>query len=68
MNLGQLRARLARLCESIPTACARGNDPVTLHLRARIAAGEGSTSTTPEARAEAEALVSAWLARGSVRS
>jgi hypothetical protein len=67
-SIGSIRDRLARLVASTaPTRLPAGYiDPITRMLRARVAAGEGATSTTPEARASAAILVSTWLARGQV--
>lgn len=62
-----ISGRLAKLAAAMPSQLpAVFADPITRMLRAKIAAGETSTPTTPQARAEAEALVNAWLARGTV--
>jgi hypothetical protein len=70
-GFSSIRGRLARLVEAMPAHAQLPPgfvDPITAHLRAHIAAGETPTPTTPEVRTEAEALVSTWLARGTVRA
>jgi hypothetical protein len=67
-SLGSIRARLANLLAETIRSTSAGPDKIAEMLRAKIAAGAQPMPTTPQVRAEAEARVGAWLARGTVRA
>jgi hypothetical protein len=64
VNLSHLRFQLAQLRHSLPVQAplpAGYVDPITLTLRAQIAAGATPTPTTPEAIATAKASLTTRL-------